>query len=254
VNRLFADRYFHGGDAVGRSFRVYPNSPVELSPITIVGIVGDAAYRSPREPVRPTFYLPLDQMDLPGFPMFRKVAAPNAILSVRTEGLAPADVTSAISAAITSVNPHIVITFHSLQQQVDAALRQELLVASLGSLFGALGLLLTGIGLYGVVSYHVAQRRTEIAIRTTIGATSARIARLVLTRVAALIGVGVIVGIATAAVLGRLIVALLYGVAPHDASSVMVAATIVISITGVAAVIPLWQALSVPPSQVLKDS
>src|SRR6202040_1827889 len=90
--------------------------------------------------------------------------------------------------------PDLALTFRPLADQISASLIQERVVATLSGLFGALALLLAGIGLYGVAAYAVARRRTEIGIRMALGAAPAGVVRLVLSRVSSLVGVGVIVG------------------------------------------------------------
>ena len=145
----------------------------------------DAVYRSLREPVPPTMYIPYAQQPEP--PSFMSV-------SVRAAGGSPALLTRSLAAGLSGVNRDIAITFRPLADQVAASLTQERIVAMLSVFFGGLALLLAALGLYGVTSYAVSRRRTEIGIRMALGAAPAGVIRMVLTRVAILVGLGVIIG------------------------------------------------------------
>ena len=102
--------------------------------------------------------------------------------------------TRSIADAIASVNKDLALTFRPLSDQIGASLTQERIVAMLAGFFGALALLLAGLGLYGVTSYAVSRRRTEIGIRMALGAAPAGVVRLVLSRVSMLVGLGVLIG------------------------------------------------------------
>ena len=115
-------------------------------------------------------------------------------ISVRAVGGSPLLLTKGIASALTSVQGDLAITFRPLADQVNAALTQERVVAILSGFFGGLALLLAGLGLYGVTSYAVSRRRTELGIRMALGAEPGGVIALVLRRVAMLVGIGVIVG------------------------------------------------------------
>src|SRR5439155_14331910 len=150
-------------------------------------VVADAVYRNPREPVPPTTYVPMSQMN-------ESFGLASVYVMVRSTTGSPALLAKSITAAAATVNPDLALTFRPLADHVNAALTQERVVAMLSGFFGGLALLLAGLGLYGVTSYAVSRRRTEIGIRMALGAAPAGVVRLVLSRVSMLVGLGVVVG------------------------------------------------------------
>src|SRR5439155_25460640 len=136
--------------------------------------------RNLRDPVPPTMYAPMSQYDDTRFQLA------SVSLSVRTPQGSPALLPRSVATAIRDVNPDFSMTFRLLSDQVSASLIQERMIAMLSGFFGGLALLLAGLGLYGVTSYAVTRRRTEIGIRMALGAAPAGVVRLVLARVSLL--------------------------------------------------------------------
>jgi putative ABC transport system permease protein len=131
---------------------------------------------------------------------------------------------------------------------------QDRLVAMLSGFFAVLALLLGALGLYGVTAYAVAQRRVEIGIRMALGAAPTHVIRLVLTRVALLVAVGVLVGFSLSFWVSTLVRSLLYGIQPHDLMTWVSAAVILAGVGCIAAFVPAWRASRVDPAEVLRDS
>ena len=124
-----------------------------------------------------------------------------------------------MAAALIAVNHDFTLTFSPVADQVNDALGQDRLVAMLSGFFGALALPLAGLGLYGVTSYAVSRRRTEIGIRRALGATPFGVVRLVLSRVTRLVGIGVVLGAGVSVWASKFVATLLYGlVEPRDRS------------------------------------
>jgi putative ABC transport system permease protein len=244
VNETFARRYFNGQNPIGRTFRLM-DRPDKAAPLMeIVGLAGDAVYRSLRDPVPPTMYFPIPQAD----------ELPSSIsLSVRAAGGSPAMLTRAVAAAIGDVNRDLSLTFRPLADQVDAAVIQERLVAMLSGFFGALALLLAGLGLYGVTSYAVTRRRTEIGIRMALGAAPAGVVRLVLRRVAVLVGMGIIAGAGASLWASRFVATLLYGTQPWDVSTLAAAIAVLAAIGALAGFLPARRASRIDPARVLRE-
>src|SRR6202022_1669775 len=121
-------------------------------------------------------------------------------------------------------------------------LAQERGIAMLSGFFGALALLLAGLGLYGVTAYAVAGRRTEIGIRMALGAAPAGVVRLVLSRVSMLVGIGVLVGIVISSWASQFVSTLLYGLEPRDTATLLGSAAILATVGAVAGWLPAHRA------------
>jgi predicted permease len=250
VNDAFARKFFPGrslpGTTLALAFRAGNNGDIPLGLITVVGVVGDAVYRSIREPPRPTLYMALAQRDGP-------LLFPNFFIAVRSSMGSPALLSRSVAAALSAVNRDLTLSFRPLADQVDAALAQDRLVAMLSGFFGSLALLLAGLGLYGVTAYAVALRRAEIGIRMALGAAPAGVVRLVLSRVSRLVGAGVLVGAAISLAASTLIGSLLYGVEPRDPLTLAGAALTLAAVGGLAAWLPAYRASHVDPAEVLRE-
>jgi predicted permease len=248
VNDAFARKFFGGRNPVGEA--VIAPSPTARAPFpqrAIVGLVSDAVYFSLREPVQPTMYLPLAQWDF-------TVPFGGATISVRTASGSAEALTRSIAAAVTAVNRDVAFDFRLLTGQVHASLTQERVVAMLSGFFGALALLLAGLGLYGVTTHAVARRRTEIGIRMALGATPAGVVRLVLSRVSLLVGLGIFLGAGLSLWASTFVEALLYGLAPRDPATLVGSAAILAGVGAIAGWLPAHRASRIDPAAVLRDA
>jgi predicted permease len=244
VNETFARKFNYGRNPIGIRVRQpgYGSRPsIERE---IVGYVRDAAYRSLREPVPPTMYIPFGQQPEPPSSMS---------LSVRSAGGPPALLTRSIAASVGPVHRDLTLTFRPLADQVNAALTQERIVAMLSAFFGFLALLLAGLGLYGVTSYAVSRRRAEIGIRLALGAAPSGVVSMVLRRVAILVTIGVIAGAGVSLWASRFITTLLYGLQPRDPVTLAGAAATLAVIGALAGWLPARRASRIDPAQVLRD-
>ncbi len=244
VNQELARRFFRGESAVGRVIR-WPEPGNQTSPPTeIVGVVGDAVYRSVRAPVPPTLYVPLAQGLMP---------EASVTLSVRSAAGSPALLTRGVATAISGVDRDLTLSFRLLDDQVASSLTQERLVALLSGFFGGLALMLAGLGLYGVTAYAVNRRRPELGIRMALGAPPAGVVRLVLRRVAWTIGIGIVLGTLATWWAARLAGSLLYGVQPRDPATFAAAALVLAAIGTLAGWLPARRAARIDPVDVLRE-
>lgn len=244
VNEAFARKFTPGKSPIGARVRQPGYGLRPTIDREIVGYVKDAVYRSLREPVPPTMYLLVDQQSEPPSSMS---------VSVRSAAGSPLLLTRPLASALSAVHSDIAITLQLLGDQVNASLIQERLIAGLSGFFGGLALLLAGLGLYGVTSYAVSRRRTEIGIRMALGAAPGSVVSLVLRRVAVLVGLGAVAGVGMSLWASRFVSTLLYGLEPRDPLT-LVAAVVVLGAIGVAAGwLPARRASRVDPAKVLHE-
>ena len=194
-------------------------------------------------------YVPLAQFDDE-----KRPAPATMAIAVRSATGSPALLARSVGAAITGVNRDLSLTFRPLADQVDASLTQERVVAMLAGFFGALALLLAGLGLYGVTSYTVSRRRTEIGIRMALGAAPGGVVRLVLSRVTWLVGIGVAVGAGISLWAAKFVETLLFGLPPRDPATLAAAAAVLAIVGFVAGWLPAHRAARIDPAEVLRDS
>jgi ABC-type antimicrobial peptide transport system permease subunit len=162
--------------------------------------------------------------------------------------------TKNLASALAELNPQLALTIRPLVAQINASITQERLVALLAGMFGALALLLAGIGLYGVTAYMVASRRREIGIRMALGAQAARVVRLVLARISVLVGAGLLLGMAATLWASRFVGAMVYGVEPRDPMTMLEAIGVLAAVAVLAASLPARRAARIDPAAVLRES
>jgi putative ABC transport system permease protein len=246
VNQTLARKTLNGGDVLGRSITLATGGPVVT--MQIVGVVADTLYWSLREEVPPTVYTPLAQFYMP------PALLTSMALSVRAKTGVPASLTKSVAAAVGSVNGQLPLTFRPFADQINASLAQDRFVAMLSTFFGALALLLAALGLYGVTAYAVSRRRMEIGIRMALGAAPAGIIRLVVSRVARLVGLGVLAGVGVSLWASTFVASLLYGLEPRDPATLIAAAVALGAVGMLAGGLPAWRASRVDPAVVLRES
>jgi predicted permease len=251
VNQSFARKFLNGANPIGHTVTVGTFDARGRPPqsLEIVGLVADAVYRNLRDPVPPTMYVPLQQLDTGPRP-----APPSISVSVRSASASPTLLTRTVAEAIARVNPDLAVTFRPLADQVNASLTQERLVAMLAGFFGGLALLLAGLGLYGVTSYAVSRRRTEIGIRLALGAPPGGVVRLVLGRVSLLVSIGIAAGCGVSLWAAQFVSTLLYGLQPRDPATMIGAAAILAAVGALAGWLPAYRASRLDPAMVLRDS
>ena len=214
---------------------------------TIVGVVADAVYgQSLRDAAPPTVYMPFAQS--------AGVGPPNAPfrISLRADG-SPAGLMSRLAARLRDVDPGLTFSFRSPQQDLDASVAQERIIAMLSGFFAVIALMLCVIGLYGVSSYAVSRRVAEIGIRLALGAKPHAVVRAMLGRIALFIVAGAGLGIGTTLWLSRFVAPLLYGLEPQDPLVLLGSALGLAMVALLAGAIPVWRATRIDPAQVLRD-
>ena len=240
VNQAFVKRYLAGRDPLGVLIvrgggggDIKPNSP-------IVGVVADMSYRGLRDNSEQVFF-PLFESDDTGATFYIKVRG------------APEQAIPSIRRLVGQDDPRLpILWFRTLDDQVNRSLSTERLLAALSGSFGALALLLSLIGVYGVMSFVVTRRTREIGIRLALGATGASAIRLVLRDAVAMIAAGVAIALPCVAALGKLVQSQLFGVTATDPATVAAAALVLAAGALTAAFIPAWRASNVSPTDALR--
>ncbi len=236
VNRTMKARYWGDQDPIGRRLQVKGKWA------RVIGVAADSKYESIREDPKPFFYVPLLQDFVRG-----------PALNIRTtESLQ--NISAALLHEVRSIDGNLALyEMITLQEQVDRSTSPQLVAVTLVSILAGLALLLAAVGLYGVMSYAVAQSMRELALRMALGAGSTDLLRLVISRGLRLTAGGVFLGAAAGFALTRLLGKLLYNVSPSDPRA-FGAALAVMTITTVAACFfPGWRASRTDPARVLRD-
>jgi putative ABC transport system permease protein len=248
LNRIAGGRYVLG-TTLALSMRLPPGSDYRMGDKTIVGVVGDTVFRTLRQPNLPAVYLPLSQFQgaIPQYTVYVGVR------SAPTAG-APPELTRAIGETLRGIRSDVTFAFEPLAQQVDESLAAERVLAIVSAFFGGVALLLAGLGLYGVTSYALAQRRTEIGIRMALGATRADVVRMVVSRALRPVGVGVLAGAAVSVWASTFVASLLYGLEPHDPATLVLSMAGMMIVATIAAWLPAWRASRLDPARALGES
>ena len=246
VNRAFATKFLGDANPIGRVVRrVGMMEHGKAKPdLQIVGVVETTPYNQLRESGPAIVYMPLPQAE---------ATWPSQTLTVRAGLSNPALLTRSMAAAVATIDQNVSLTFLPLSEQIDSMVVRERVLALLSGFFGALALLLAGIGLYGVTSYSVSRRRMEIGVRMALGADAAAVVRLVMTRLAVLLSVGIAIGAVASLWASRFVRALLYGLEPNDAATLVTAALVLTTVAALAAWLPARRAARIDPARVLRE-
>jgi len=237
VNATFAERLFPRADPVGKRF-IFGHPVAGHAPnwVTIVGVVADTKMYGIANPARLEVYVP-----------FRQQPQNEIVLLVKSRQ-EPATLVSAIRGAVASVDKEQpIFGIATMEEVVNASVFPRRITLILLALFSGLALVLAAVGIYGVVSYSVAQRQTEIGIRMALGAQRGDVLRLVLARGGKISIAGIVIGSAASLALTRLIANLLYSVSAVDPVTFAVVAFVLALIAMVACYIPARRALRVDP-------
>jgi predicted permease len=254
VNQTFAKRFFPNQNPIGQHFGI------DLVPYSgsweIVGVFADFKMNNPRDEVRPVYLRPIEQQ----FTAYKEPM----MISTETQSMfmnamvlnfisPQPNVDALVRHTFAGIDPNLtVMDLRSLDAQVAGNFNQERLVAQLTSLFGILALILASVGLYGVMSYFVARRTSEIGIRMALGATRISVISMVMRGALWQILVGLALGIPAALYAGHLMASMLYGVGGFDPLA-LAGATVVLALCAtVAGFIPARRAASIEPMQALR--
>jgi predicted permease len=241
VNQRFVRDYMKGDNPIGRQFDTGSKTKPRI--YTIVGVVGDVKYARIREEAPPTFYLPYKQD--------AKYATFMTYL-VRTAS-DPRGVTSGIQQEALRVSKDVpVVGMKTEAEVIDSALFVERIFAVLSASFGGLALLLACVGLYGTIGYTVTQRTNEIGVRMALGATRERILGMIVSETVVVVVAGIMVGLPLTWYATQVLKAQLFGLSPHDASTILCSLAAILAVTIISGLQPARRAAKVDPMVALR--
>jgi putative ABC transport system permease protein len=237
VSAAMVARFWPAIDPIGRQFAIGRSAPM-----TVVGVVGDVHHTSLASAPQPTFYVPYRQDPWPTMTFVLRTTAP------------PATLANAVREAIWSIDKdQPVSAVLTMDERLSHSVSLRRFGVTLLTAFGVIAVALAAIGLYGVLAFIVAQRRKEIGVRMALGASPHDVVADVMGHGLRLAGVGVVLGIALALAVTRLMTTLLYGTSPTDVATFASVATLLIAVAACASAVPALRASRVDPLVALRD-
>jgi predicted permease len=236
VNETFAERFWPGESPLGKLVASRGRD------MQVVGLVRDAMHRGLRDEDRPAFFMPIEQN-------------PSTLLTLiaRTSPNDAAELLPMLRAEVASIDTRLPITtLQTMEDAIAFTLLPQRIASWLLSLAGGLGLLLATVGLYGVISFLVAQRTREVGVRMALGADAPHVVRMIVGRGLALSAVGAVVGLGLAALVTRFAQSLLFGVSPLDVGVFALMAVATLAVAGFASWVPARRASGVDPMVALR--
>jgi putative ABC transport system permease protein len=250
VNETLARTMWPGENPIGKRFaccEAGPKGPMDPVWHEVAGVVGDVRAGGLDRQIQPEFYLPIAQMPPSAWDWIGRTM--DLVVRVRG-GVHPV---SELRATVASIAPGVPIyQLSTMQQKISGTLEESHFDTFLLAVFAVIALLLSSVGIYGVLSYVVAQRTRDIGIRMALGATQARVMREVLWSGARLTGVGLALGLAAAFGGTRLLASLLYGIGSTDAVTFTVVSLILTAVAMIASYLPARRATKVDPMEALR--
>jgi len=245
VSTVAGERLWPGEDPIGRQFHIGART---LPAIQVVGVVGDVHGASLDRVPSPTVYVPYWQSVVPP-----GVNSMDLVLVARTTS-DPMAVSSSLRRLIRELDPQLALpAFRTMDDVVTNSLEQRRFQLALVLLFAAGGMLLASLGIYGVVSYSVAQRTNEMGIRLALGALPGDIRRLVIAQGFTPVLVGLGIGVFGSVGVGRVLGTLLFGVRPSDPLTLAVVIAVFVVVALAAMCVPAQRAIRVDPLQTLRQ-
>ena len=237
VNESMKRRFWPGGMPAGATF-----STGYQQPYTVVGVARDTKYRNLREPSRMVMYLPIAQS-----------YASAANLVVRT-ALPPSQIVESLRAQVRAIDPGMPLyNVRTLAEHVNRSLYVDRLRANLIGTLALLALALAAIGIYGVLSYTIAERTREVGVRLALGAQPRAVLRMLLGTGARIGAIGIVAGVALSTTMTGLVGSQLYGLSALDPITIVAACAVLFAVALTAAFVPAWRAARIDPIVALRQ-
>jgi putative ABC transport system permease protein len=241
VTEEFAREFAGGRNPVGMTFRIGRMRTI-TPPYEIIGLVKNSKYSALRDEPEPIIYTCTAQYDHPNS---------DAQILIRANGPV-AGLLAGVKNAANAIHPDLDINFYAFDTMIQNGLLRDRLMAALSGFFGVLAAVLAAIGLYGVISYIVTTRRSEIGIRMALGASRTDVVRTVLRQTLLLLVCGVAIGVVLALAVGRSAGSLLFGLKPHDPSTFVAASALLLVVGLIAGFVPVYRASRLDPMVALR--
>jgi predicted lysophospholipase L1 biosynthesis ABC-type transport system permease subunit len=246
VNETLARTYWRDQDPIGRRLRPCCGDAVPW--FTVIGVARDVAQQAVDRQPGSEFYRYLEQTS--------RLAPPPATMHiVLRSGLPAGQLRAPIESAIAALDPTIpVVRLRTMDGVFNDSIQRPQLLAKLLTVFAGLALVLSAIGIYGLLAHLVAGSRKEIGVRMVIGASRSSVVAGVMRRGLWLTAIGVVVGVAVSTLLTQWLASLLFGISPLDPVAFVFAIAAVAGISAIACAVPAWNAARVAPTTVLRES
>jgi predicted permease len=243
VNQAFVRKYFGEKQPLGRLVQVMPEPQYPARTYEVVGTIADTKYNDLRGAVEPMAFVPIAQLP-------ETAQGPwTAIMIASNDG--PTAIT-AIRRTIAAKHPDMIMQFRDFEQGIRDNLVGDRMMAMLSGFFGVLAALLVVVGLYGVLSYFITQRRNEIGVRIALGAQRWQVIGLVMRDTVSMLMIGVVLGTALALIAGRAATTMLFGLKPYDIATLIFAIVLLAAIAVLASWLPALKASRLNPVDALR--
>lgn len=240
INKTMAAHFFGGSDPIGKQVKTVEGNRL----LQVIGVVGDAKYNDIREQTPDCFYLDFNQ------------SAPTAIRSsllLRVSGAPSSLLAGSLRQIVRSLDPSVqVARVETMREEIDESIHQDRLLTGLCTAFSSLALLLTGIGLFGTLSFSVASRRNELGVRMALGAMGHDIFSLIVGQALRVTAIGLLAGIAGSLAVSIYLKSLLFEVSPTDPLAYAAVAVLLLIAAGLASYLPARRAMHVDPVESLR--
>jgi predicted permease len=243
VNQAFVRKYFGDKQPLGQLVQVMPEPQYPARTYEVVGTIADTKYNDLRKELEPMAFVPIDQLPV-------TVQGPGTQMVIASNDGAGA--VEAIRRKIATEHPDMILQFRDFQQGIRDNLVGDRMMAMLSGFFGVLAALLVVVGLYGVLSYFITQRRNEIGVRIALGAQRWQVIGLVMRDTASMLVIGVVLGTALALIAGRAATTMLFGLKPYDIATLIFAIVLLAAIAVLASWLPALKASRLNPVDALR--
>jgi predicted permease len=242
VNHTFVRRFIPSGSPLGQRLRTSPEPRYPATEYEIVGVIPDTHYNSLRGERRAMVFAPDTQHPSPG---------PGGTVMVHSR-IAPQEAIESVRRLFVERHPMTIVGFANLETRIQDRLVRERLLATLAAFFGVLAVLLTMVGLYGMLSYAVSRRRQELGVRVALGARGRHVLGLVMGETGRLVAIGTALGIVASLAAARSVGSLLFGVHATDPWVLTAACALLAAVAAIASYLPARRAMKVNPIVALR--